>query len=155
MADSDLNSFDVLRIMELIPHRYPFLLVDKVIDLQPGSHVEAIKNVTINEPFFQGHFPAQPVMPGVLLVEAMAQTAAVVVISGLDSTSEGKLVYFMSIDGARFRKPVTPGDQVCLHVEKIQNRRNVWKFKGEAKVDGTLVAEATYTAMIVDEEADG
>jgi 3-hydroxyacyl-[acyl-carrier-protein] dehydratase len=150
-----LETAEISQLMQLLPHRYPMLLVDRVHDLNPGTSATGIKNVSINEQFFQGHFPAQPVMPGVLLVEAMAQTAAVVVISGLDSTSEGKLVYFMSIDGARFRKPVTPGDQVCLHVEKIQNRRNVWKFKGEAKVDGTLVAEATYTAMIVDEEADG
>lgn len=149
-----LESADIAQVLELLPHRYPMLLVDRVVNLKAGERAVGVKNVTINEPFFQGHFPTQPVMPGVLLVEAMAQTAAVVVISSLDQKEQGKLVYFMSIENARFRKPVTPGDQVHLHVEKIQNRRNVWKFRGEAKVDDILVAEATYTAMIVDEAAD-
>lgn len=149
-----LESADIARVLELLPHRYPMLLVDRVVNLKAGERAVGVKNVTINEPFFQGHFPTQPVMPGVLLVEAMAQTAAVVVISSLGQKEQGKLVYFMSIENARFRKPVTPGDQVRLHVQKIQNRRNVWKFRGEAKVDDVLVAEATYTAMIVDEAAD-
>jgi 3-hydroxyacyl-[acyl-carrier-protein] dehydratase len=148
-----LETADITRVMELIPHRYPMLLVDRVYDLDPGVSAVGVKNVSINESFFQGHFPSQPVMPGVLIVEAMAQTAAVVVVAGLGSEDRDQLVYFMSIEGARFRKPVEPGDQIKLHVEKVQNRRNVWKFKGEAKVDGTLVAEATFTAMIVDEEA--
>jgi len=148
-----LETADITRVMELIPHRYPMLLVDRVYDLDPGLSAVGVKNVSINESFFQGHFPSQPVMPGVLIVEAMAQTAAVVVVAGLGSEDRDQLVYFMSIEGARFRKPVEPGDQIKLHVEKVQNRRNVWKFKGEAKVDGTLVAEATFTAMIVDEEA--
>lgn len=149
-----LEAYEIARIMDMIPHRYPMLLVDRVINLRPGECAVGIKNVSINEPFFQGHFPSKPVMPGVLLVEAMAQTAAVVVVSGLGERAEGTLVYFMSIDGARFRKPVTPGDQVELHVEKIQCRRNVWKFRGEAKVDDVLVADATFTAMIVDNSAD-
>jgi len=147
-----LNTADIARVMELLPHRFPMLLVDRVLDLCPGKSAIGVKNVTINEPFFQGHFPGQPVMPGVLLVEAMAQTAAVVVVASMDKDDQGKLVYFMSIDSARFRKPVTPGDQVHLHVEKVQNRRNVWKFRGEAKVDGVVVAESVYTAMIADDE---
>lgn len=149
-----LEAVDIARIMELIPHRYPMLLVDRVKDMTAGERAIGIKNVTMNEPFFQGHFPAQPVMPGVLLVEAMAQTAAVVVVAGFGGQDDERLVYFMTIDGARFRKPVTPGDQVHLHVEKIHNRRNVWKFRGEAKVDDVLVADATFTAMIVDKPAD-
>jgi len=136
------------RIMELIPHRYPFLLIDAVSDLDPGQSAVGIKNVTINEPFFQGHFPDHPIMPGVLIVEAMAQTAAVVVLGALDE-SERSVVYFMSIDNARFRKPVLPGDRMMLHVTKQHGRGNVWKFKGEARVNGQLKAEATYTAMIV------
>ena len=147
-----LDSAEIARVLELLPHRYPMLLVDRVTNLRPGKSAVGLKNVTVNEPFFQGHFPGKPVMPGVLLVEAMARTAAVVVISGLEKQDAGQLVYFMSIEGARFRKPVTPGDQVHLHVEMIQNRRNVWKFRGEAKVDGIVAAEATYTAMIADGE---
>jgi 3-hydroxyacyl-[acyl-carrier-protein] dehydratase len=147
-----LDTADIARVLALLPHRFPMLLIDRVADLRPGKGAVGLKNVTINEPFFQGHFPGRPVMPGVLLIEAMAQTAAVVVISGLDKQDQGKLVYFMSIESARFRKPVIPGDQVYLHVEMIQNRRNVWKFRGEAKVDGTVVAEATYTAMIANDE---
>ena len=136
------------RIMELIPHRYPFLLIDAVTDMDPGERAVGIKNVTINEPFFQGHFPDHPIMPGVLIVEAMAQTAAVVVLGSLGD-AEGSVVYFMSIEGARFRKPVLPGDRLMLHVTKQHGRGNVWKFKGEARVGGQLKAEATYTAMIV------
>lgn len=147
-----LDTADIARVLALLPHRFPMLLIDRVADLRPGKGAVGLKNVTINEPFFQGHFPGRPVMPGVLLIEAMAQTAAVVVISSLDEQDQGKLVYFMSIESARFRKPVIPGDQVYLHVEMIQNRRNVWKFRGEAKVDGTVAAEATYTAMIADDE---
>jgi 3-hydroxyacyl-[acyl-carrier-protein] dehydratase len=110
-----------------------------------------VKNVTINEPFFQGHFPSRPVFPGVLIIEAMAQTAAILVVETLGKSAEGKLVYFMSVEGARFRKPVGPGDQLHIHVNKERSRGNVWKFRGEAKVDGVLVAEATYAAMIMDE----
>ncbi len=136
-------------IMKMIPHRYPFLLIDRVADLVLDSSAVGIKNVTMNEPFFQGHFPDHPIMPGVLLVEAMAQTSAVLVIQTTGKVA-GSVVYFMTIDSARFRKPVRPGDQVKLHVEKVRSRGNVWKFKGEARVDGKLMAEATYSAMIVD-----
>lgn len=142
---------DVLRIMEMIPHRYPFLLVDRVVDIRRDESCVGIKNVSINEAHFLGHFPRQPVMPGVLIVEAMAQTAAVLVVETLGPASAGKLVYFMSVDNARFRKPVVPGDQLRIHVAKERNRGAVWKFTGEAKVDGTLVAEATFAAMIRDE----
>jgi 3-hydroxyacyl-[acyl-carrier-protein] dehydratase len=121
-----------------------------VTDVVVGARAVGIKNVTINEPFFQGHFPTRPVMPGVLLVEAMAQTAAVLVCETLDFAGEGKLVYFMSIENARFRKPVIPGDALRIPVEVQHHRSNVWKFKGEARVGDTLVAEAVYTAMIVD-----
>lgn len=149
MSDT-LDSLDIQRILKMLPHRYPFLLVDKVIDLVPGEKGTGIKNVTVNEPHFNGHFPGQPVMPGVLIIEAMAQTAGLTVVAGLGPEGEGKLVYFMTIDEARFRKPVVPGDVLHIHVEKTQSRRNVWKFKGEAKVDGQLVAEAIVSAMIID-----
>jgi len=141
---------DTRRIMEMIPHRYPFLLIDRVLDIVPNESAVGLKNVTMNENFFQGHFPGAPVMPGVLIIEAMAQTAAALVVHSAGSELEGKLVYFMAIDEAKFRRPVTPGDQLHIHVTKQQNRRNVWKFKGEAKVDGTLCAEALVTAMIMD-----
>ena len=134
----------------MIPHRYPFLMIDRVIDIVPDESAVGIKNVTINEPFFQGHFPGHPVMPGVLIIEAMAQTAAVLVVRTMGRESEGKLVYFMSVDQARFRKPVGPGDSLKIHVSKQRNRGNVWKFKGEARVGDTLMAEATFAAMIVD-----
>jgi len=142
---------DVMRIMEMIPHRYPFLLIDRVVDIRRDVSAVGIKNVSINEAHFQGHFPRQPVMPGVLIIEAMAQTAAVLVVETLGPEAEGKLVYFMSVDNARFRKPVFPGDQLLIHVSKERNRGPVWKFKGEAKVDGGLMAEATFAAMIRDE----
>ena len=142
---------DINRIIQMIPHRYPFLLVDRVIDVIAGESAVGLKNVTINEPFFQGHFPSRPVFPGVLIVEAMAQTAAVLVVETLGASAEGKLVYFMSVDTCRFRKPVGPGDQLMIHVAKERSRGNVWKFRGEAKVAGVLVAEATYAAMILDE----
>ena len=126
------------------------LMVDRVTDMQLDHSAVGIKNVSINEPFFQGHFPSEPVMPGVLIVEAMAQTAAVLVVATFGGESEGKLVYFMSIDGVRFRRPVLPGDRLELHVEKIQSRANVWKFSGKAMVEGKLAAEATFAAMIRD-----
>ncbi len=141
---------DISGIMERIPHRYPFLLIDRVIDIHPGESAIGIKNVTVNENFFQGHFPEHPIMPGVLIVEAMAQTAAIVVIEGMDKASADKLVYFMSIDNARFRKPVLPGHTLNLHVTKKHGPGKVWRFKGEAKADGVLMAEATFTAMIMD-----
>lgn len=146
------NVVDVIgieKVMQMIPHRYPFLLIDRVVDVVPNVQATGIKNVSINEFYFQGHFPEHPVMPGVLIIESMAQTAAVLVVHTLGPDSEGKLVYFMSVDGARFRKPVVPGDTIHVHVTKQQSRGNVWKFRGEARVDGTLVAEATYAAMIM------
>ncbi len=144
------RTVDVNRIMDMIPHRYPFLMIDRVVDIVVDVSAVGIKNVTINEPFFQGHFPSHPVMPGVLIIEAMAQTSAVLVVETLGAESEGKLVYFMMIDRARFRKPVSPGDQLHIHVTKLKNRGNVWKFQAEAKVDGVVVAEAEYAAMIMD-----
>jgi 3-hydroxyacyl-[acyl-carrier-protein] dehydratase len=145
------KTLTVERIMEMIPHRYPFLLIDRVDEVVANESAVGIKNISINEAFFQGHFPSQPVMPGVLIIEAMAQTAAVLVVETLGPDAEGKLVYFMSVDNARFRKPAGPGDTLHVHVKKLQNRRNVWKFKGEARVNGAVVAEATYAAMILDE----
>ncbi len=145
------STIDINRIIEMIPHRYPFLLVDRVEDVVPGESAVGIKNVTINEPFFQGHFPDRPVMPGVLIVEAMAQTAAVLVVHTLGEEAEGKLVYFMTIDNARFRQPVEPGDQLHLVCTKVKQRATVWKFHGEARVGDTVVAEATYSAMIMDQ----
>lgn len=142
---------DILRIMEMIPHRYPMLMIDRVVDVVLNESAVGIKNVTVNEPYFQGHFPSRPVMPGVMLIESMAQTAAVLVVYTLGREAEGKLVYFMTVDEARFRRPVMPGDTVHVHVSKLRSRGNVWKFRGEAKVNGTLCAEATYSAMILDE----
>jgi len=144
------RTIEVQEIMEMIPHRYPFLLIDKVTKIVPDATAVGIKNVTVNEPFFQGHFPNRPIMPGVLIIEALAQTSAVLV---LETTGQkaGSIVYFMTVDNARFRKPIGPGDQVHLHVEKQRSRGNVWKFRGEARVDGKLMAEATYSAMIVEE----
>jgi 3-hydroxyacyl-[acyl-carrier-protein] dehydratase len=143
---------DINRIIQMIPHRYPFLMVDRLERVIPNESAVGIKNVTINEPFFQGHFPSRPVFPGVLIVESMAQTAAVLVVETLGESAEGKLVYFMSVENCRFRKPVGPGDQLHIHVHKERSRGNVWKFRGEAKVDDTLVAEATFAAMILDEK---
>ena len=149
-GDDRVTSVDILRIMEMIPHRHPFLLVDRVEEIRLYKSAVGIKNVSINEPFFQGHFPTQPVMPGVLIVESMAQTAAVLVVTSLGEEAEGKLVFFMSIDNARFRKPVVPGDVMSLSCKVVRHRGNVWKFKGRALVDGRLVAEAVFAAMIMD-----
>jgi len=144
------EAVDILEVMEMIPHRQPFLMIDRVEDIVIRESATGIKNVTINEPFFVGHFPVRPVMPGVLVIEAMAQTAAVLVVETLGPDAVGKLVYFMTIDNARFRKPVVPGDQVKLFVSVQRNRGNVWKFKGVAKVGDLTVAEAIYSAMIMD-----
>ena len=150
-AAPPMVTLDIERIKAMIPHRYPFLMIDRVIDLVPGEKATGIKNVSINEPFFQGHFPERAVMPGVLLIEAMAQTAALLVVHTLGQKAEGKLVYFMTIDKARFRKPVTPGDTVHVHCVKDRHRGPVWRFNGEARVEGHVVAEATFSAMIMDE----
>ncbi|MSP88409.1 MAG: 3-hydroxyacyl-ACP dehydratase FabZ [Alphaproteobacteria bacterium] len=144
------TTIEIDRIMAMIPHRYPMLLIDRVVDVVADRSAVGIKNVTLNEPHFQGHFPGHPVMPGVMIVEAMAQTAAVLVVHTLGPNAEGKLVYFMSIDGARFRRPVVPGNVLHIHVLKERSRGNVWRFNAEAKVDGHVVAEATYAAMIRD-----
>jgi 3-hydroxyacyl-[acyl-carrier-protein] dehydratase len=137
--------------MEMIPHRHPFLMIDKVVDMVANERATGIKNVSINEGYFQGHFPARPVMPGVLIIEAMAQTAAVLVVHTLGPEAEGKLVYFMSVDNARFRRPVFPGDRLDVYVAKQRNRGNVWKFEGQAKVGDNLMAEAVFAAMILNE----
>ena len=144
-----LSSIDIIRIMELLPHRYPFLLIDRINDMDGDRSAVGVKNVTINEHFFQGHFPTHPVMPGVLLIEGMAQTAGALCVANLEEDYEANLVYFMAIDRARFRRPVTPGDTVYYHMKKIRNRGRVWRFKGEAKVDGRIVAEAEISATIV------
>lgn len=138
------------RIMQMIPHRDPFLMIDKVVDVVSNERAVGIKHVSADEYYFKGHFPTRPVMPGVLIIEAMAQTAAVLVVHTLGPESEGKLVYFMSVDKAKFRRPVVPGETLHVHVIKQQNHRNVWKFEGEAKVDGRLAAEAVFAAMILD-----
>ncbi len=152
-----MASLDVLEIGDIvrkIPHRYPFLLVDRVRDIVLGESATGIKNVTINEPFFPGHFPQRPVMPGVLIVESMAQTCGILVVHSLGEEAEGRLVYFMSIDSARFRKPVVPGDVLHLEVAKNRARGNVWRFECMAKVEGAVVAQATITAMLMDKELD-
>ncbi len=141
---------NVQRIMEMIPHRYPFLMIDRVVEIIAGISATCIKNVSINENFFAGHFPKEAVMPGVLIIEAMAQTAAVFVVHTLGREAEGKVVYFMSIESARFRRPVRPGDQLVIKAIKQQSRKNVWKFSAKATVGGELVAEANYAAMIMD-----
>jgi 3-hydroxyacyl-[acyl-carrier-protein] dehydratase len=142
-----LETLDVMQIMRLLPHRYPFLLIDRVIEIDGDNSAIGIKNVTMNEPHFQGHFPEQPVMPGVLIIEAMAQTAGAICIR---STGEDKpsLVYFMTVDGAKFRKPVVPGDKLEIHVKKLKQRGNIWRFACEAIVDGNKVAEAEISAMM-------
>jgi len=150
-SSSQLLSIDIERIMTMIPHRYPFLLVDRVEDMIPNQSAVGIKNVTFNEHYFHGHFPSSPVMPGVLIIESMAQTSALLVVQSLGVEAEGKLVYFMSIDGARFRKPVVPGDQMLIHVKKTRRHVKVWKFFCEVKVGEALVAEANITAMIMDD----
>lgn len=141
---------DVNQIMSYLPHRYPMLMVDKIIEANGTQSAIGVKNVTFNEPHFQGHFPGAPIMPGVLIIEAMAQTAAAFVVHDLGPEAQGKLVYFMSIDEAKFRRPVVPGDTMYIHVETVQHRKTVWKFKGVAKVDGQICAEAIYSAMLID-----
>jgi 3-hydroxyacyl-[acyl-carrier-protein] dehydratase len=153
-AGAAIEVVDVARIMHAIPHRYPFLMIDRVVSVVRNHSAIGIKNVSVNESFFQGHFPNHPVMPGVLIIESMAQTAAVLVVETLGPEAAGKVVYFMSIEGAKFRRPVVPGDQLRIHVIKERRRGNVWKFHAVARVDGTSVAEATYAAMIMDRRAE-
>ena len=148
-----IRTIEIDEIMAMIPHRYPFLFIDKVTKIVPDSTATGIKNVSMNEPFFQGHFPGHPIMPGVLIIEAMAQTSAILVIETTGKRT-GAVVYFMTIEQARFRQPVFPGDQLELHVEKKRSRGNVWKFSGKATVEGKLMAEAVYSAMIVDAPHD-
>ncbi|MFT5703207.1 MAG: 3-hydroxyacyl-[acyl-carrier-protein] dehydratase [Rickettsiales bacterium] len=145
-------NINIEQILKSVPHRYPILLVDKIIEMEEGKSVVGIKNVTFNEPHFMGHFPDKPIMPGVLIIEAMAQTASVMVMNSGGRSLADSLVYFMSIDNAKFRKPVIPGDVLELHIEIIQNRGAVWKMSGIAKVEGVVVAQASFSAMVVDKE---
>ncbi|MBS3651348.1 3-hydroxyacyl-ACP dehydratase FabZ [Pseudaminobacter sp. 19-2017] len=142
-----LEAMDIQELMKLLPHRYPFLLVDRIVDIDGDNSAVGIKNVTFNEPHFQGHFPGQPVMPGVLIIEAMAQTAGAICIRKNGGESPA-LVYFMTIDNAKFRKPVVPGDQLAIHVRKLKQRGTIWRFGCEAQVAGAKVAEAEISAMI-------
>jgi 3-hydroxyacyl-[acyl-carrier-protein] dehydratase len=158
-TDTDTGSavigpLDIRRVMAALPHRYPMLLIDRVEELVPHKRIVAIKAVTINEPFFQGHFPSRPIMPGVLLVEAMAQAAGVLAVESLGLAGTGKLVYFMAIDGAKFRQPVEPGVLLRIEVELVQERRSVCKFAGKVLVEGKLAAETSFTAMIADAPSD-
>ncbi|GAB4231039.1 MAG: 3-hydroxyacyl-ACP dehydratase FabZ [Methyloligellaceae bacterium] len=145
-----LEAIDIVRILQLLPHRYPFLLVDRITNIDGDRFGIGIKNVTINEPFFQGHFPQHPIMPGVLLIEGMAQTAGALCINAIEEETAPPLVYFMAIDRARFRRPVVPGDTVQYHMTNIRNRGKVWRFRGEARVGDTMVTEAELSATIVD-----
>ncbi len=148
-AENVIPEIRIDQILKLLPHRYPFLLVDRLKDVVPGESGIGIKNVTVNEPFFQGHFPENPVMPGVLQIEAMAQTAGIIVLQSFpEEERSGNGVYFMTVDEVKFRKPILPGDVIEFHVKKEQTVRNVFKFRGEAKVDGKLVSQAIFSAMI-------
>lgn len=138
-----MSSMDIHQILEYLPHRYPILLVDRVLDVVPGERITALKNVSVNEPFFPGHYPHHPVMPGVLIIEAMAQTAAILSFKTMgNKPDDNSVYYFVGIDGARFKRPVSPGDQLILEVSFLMNRRGMWKFAATAKVDGQIAAEA-------------
>ena len=139
---NELNSLDIQEILSLLPHRYPMLLIDRVIDFTPGKSLHAIKNVSINEPIFTGHFPNQPIFPGVLILEAMAQATGLLGFKTVENRSENELYLFAAVDNARFKQPVIPGDTMHLHVEFLKERRNIWKFSAEAKVDGKVVCSA-------------
>ncbi len=145
-----MDIMDIKEIQKFLPHRYPFLMVDRVVEIELGIRVVGFKNVTVNEPFFQGHFPGQPIMPGVLIIEAMAQVAGILAFRS--GANMGKSVYFMSIEKAKFRKPVVPGDQLRLEIQSLQHRGNVWRFSGNAAVEGKVAAEAEFTAMVTDKE---
>jgi 3-hydroxyacyl-[acyl-carrier-protein] dehydratase len=144
-----IEAYDIQRVLALLPHRYPFLMVDRIVEARGDEYGVGVKNVTFNEPHFQGHFPGKPVMPGVLIIEGMAQTAGALCVLAQGENAKASLVYFMTIDKAKFRKPVTPGDQVRFHMTRTAKRRNMWWFRGEAKVDGMLVCEAEISAMMV------
>jgi 3-hydroxyacyl-[acyl-carrier-protein] dehydratase len=149
-SKTKLGTADILRVLKLLPHRYPFLMIDRIYDMDRDESCVGVKNVTINEPHFMGHFPQFPVMPGVLIIEGLAQTAGALCVNSLDESYRADLVYFMGIDKAKFRKPVLPGDQIHYHVRKIRSRGRVWRFFGEAQVDGQVVAEAEISAMLAD-----
>jgi len=149
-APAVVEAADIAQILKALPHRYPFLMVDRIRDIKGDDFAIGIKNVTINEPQFQGHFPENPVYPGVLILEGMAQTAGVICIKAIGAADRPRLVYFLTVDKAKFRKPVMPGDTMEYHVTKIARRRNMWWYKGEAKVAGAIVAEAELGAMIAD-----
>jgi 3-hydroxyacyl-[acyl-carrier-protein] dehydratase len=158
VAATTLETFDILRLLRSLPHRYPFLLVDRIIEAKGDESCIGIKNVSVNEPQFQGHFPERPVMPGVLLIEGMAQTAGALCIHALSAggksgDTKAPLVYFMTIDKAKFRKPVVPGDRVEFHMTKLNQRKTMWWYRGRAMVDGILVCEAEISAMLVLDEA--
>jgi 3-hydroxyacyl-[acyl-carrier-protein] dehydratase len=152
MTSAPANAYvdDVRRIMEMLPHRYPFLLVDRVVSFESGVGLTAYKNVTMNEGFFQGHFPGQPIMPGVLILEALAQAGGIFVIKTLDIPSADKLFLFTGIDEAKFRRPVVPGDKLMLQAQLVRHKMNIWKMRGTATVDGELVAEGVFSAAVVD-----
>ncbi|MBV8472234.1 MAG: 3-hydroxyacyl-ACP dehydratase FabZ [Hyphomicrobiales bacterium] len=145
------ESFDIQRLLASLPHRYPMLLVDRIIDVRGDEYGVGIKNVTFNEPQFQGHFPNRPVMPGVLMIEGMAQTAGAMCVASLGNDRKPSVVYLMTVDKVKFRKPVVPGDQIRYHMTRMSKRRNMWWFQGEAKVDDALVCEAMVSAMLVEE----
>jgi 3-hydroxyacyl-[acyl-carrier-protein] dehydratase len=146
-----IETYDIQRLLASLPHRYPLLLVDRIVEARGDEYCVGIKNVTYNEPQFQGHFPDKPVMPGVLLIEGMAQTAGALCVASHSVKGRPSIVYLMTVDKAKFRKPVTPGDQVRYHMTRIAQRRNMWWYRGEAMVDGVLVCEATVSAMLVSE----
>jgi len=150
ISNKEIKTADINQISKLLPHAYPFLLIDKIIEMRGDDYAIGVKNVTINEPYFQGHFPGNPIMPGVLQIEGMAQTAAVLCMMASEDLGPTPSVYFMTIDKARFRKPVIPGDIVYYHVTKIRKRNNVWKYKAEGLVTGSVVAEAEISAMVTD-----
>jgi len=148
MTEATIEAADISEILKLLPHRYPFVMIDRIVDIRGEDHGIGIKNVTINEPQFVGHFPGNPVMPGVLLIEGMAQTAGVLCLRKMSTRERHRLVYFLTIDKAKFRKPAVPGDTIEYHVNKIAHRRNMWWYRGEAKVGGALIAEAEVGAVI-------
>lgn len=147
-SEAELSTLDIQKLLKMLPHRYPFLLVDKIVDIDGDNSATGIKNVTVNEPHFTGHFPEMPVMPGVLIIEAMAQTAGAICVNAMKDVTRPPMVYFMTIDGAKFRKPVVPGDRLEIHVRKLKQRGAIFRFGCEATVDGVKAAEAEVSAMV-------